>query len=162
MPTVQISANQLGEALLREAQHVPRALPIAALAAARRFQGLLVRRTDEAGVTDTGALKNSWRAERTEDGAEVISDCPYAGIVELGARPHAVSVEGQQAIRQWCIRKLGLTEEEADRATFLICRKIREHGQEGHHIVENALPMAVAFLGEELRRVLDQRAGGAE
>ena len=162
MPTVEISAKDLGKALLREGQRVPGAVQKASIAAARRFQALLVRLTDDAGVTDTGALKNSWRAERTEDGATVFSDCPYAGIIELGARPHPVSIEGQAAIKGWAMRKLRLSEKEAERVAFLICRKIREHGQEGHHIVQNALPMAIAYFGQELRRVLDQRAGGAE
>ncbi len=152
--TMTIGPGDLGKKLMEDGARRKGALPKAAIAAARKFRTLLVQRTDELGITDTGALKNSWRAERTKDGATVFSDCPYAGIVELGARPHPVSVEGQEAIARWAIRKLGVDEKEAKSVAFLIARKIAKEGQKPTYLVQDQLPKAVAYYREELERII--------
>ena len=152
--TINIGPGELGKALIADGARRKGALQKAAIAAARKFRTLLVQRTDELKITDTGALKNSWRAERTEDGAVVFSDCPYAGIVELGARPHPVSVEGQEAIARWAMRKLGVDEKEAKSIAFLIARKISKEGQKPTFLVQDQLPKAIAYYRQELERII--------
>lgn len=155
--TTEINVEDLSATLLREGKRHQQACMTAALAGARKFQALLVQRTDDLGITDQGMLKNSWKAERTEWGAIVYSDCPYAGIIELGARPHPVSIEGQIGIRAWAIRKLGVPEEEADSVTFLICRKIRLEGQEPKYLVAGVVGKAHDYYYEELDRIMRER-----
>ncbi len=105
--SVKIRPDQLGAALEHSGKTHKGATYKAAIASARKFRALLVARTDELGITDRGQLKNSWKAEKTEYGAIVFTDCPYAGIIELGARPHPVSLEGIEMIASWVERKLG-------------------------------------------------------
>jgi hypothetical protein len=153
----KIDARKLAPELIARAEKTRGALGKAAIAAARKFCALLVQKTDEMGITDTGALKNSWRAEKLPGGgATVYSDCPYAGIVELGARPHPVSQAGQDAIASWAIRKLGVSDKEAKSVAFLICRKIAREGQAPRYLVQNQLPKAIAYFKEELERIINQ------
>lgn len=155
---VVLKPAQLSDALRKAGQKHRGAFPKAAIAAARKFQALLMRRCDELGITDLGTLKSSWRAERTSDGAIVYSDCPYAGIVELGARPHPVSVEGQQAIAEWAIRKLGVDPAKAASVAFLICRKIAKEGQLPRYLVQGVLPQAGQYFVQELTRIIKEAA----
>lgn len=151
--TTRITIAELPDALKNEGEKARKTLLKGAFAAAQRFKTLIVQRCDELGITDLGTLKNSWRVERIDNGAIVYSDCPYAGIIELGARPHKVSKEGQEGIAQWAIRKLGVDEKEAHSVAFLICRKIALVGQEPKHLVQDALPMATAYYKEEVERI---------
>jgi hypothetical protein len=68
---------------------------------AHRARAILVTRTP----TDTGHLRAAWRVvERFGGLPTVINDAPYAGVVEMGARPHPVSREGIQALVEWVWR----------------------------------------------------------
>ncbi len=158
--TIDIEAKKLAAALKADGKRRSKAIFDAAIGAARKFKALLVQRTDEMGITDMGGLKNSWKAERTENGAMVFSDCPYAGIVELGARPHPVSIEGQEAIAQWAVRKLGVDPKEAKSVAFLICRKIAREGQKPKYLVAEALPAASIYYKDELERLLGATTSG--
>lgn len=152
--TVDISGKSLKAALIGESKRASRALPKAAIAAARKFVRHLVERTDEMGITDRGILKNSWRAERRGNGATVFSDAPHAGIVELGARPHKVSKEGRENIAAWAMRKLGLSAEEAQAASWAFVKKLNVKGQEPTYLVQDAIPAARRFFAEEFARVM--------
>ncbi len=156
--TTKIEPGKLGHALLSEGKKHKKAVFTAAIAAARKFKALLVQRTDDLGITDRGQLKNSWKAEKTDYGAVVFSDCPYAGIIEMGARPHPVSREGQEGIAEWAVRKLGVDEKEAKTVAFLICRKIAREGQKPKHLVSAVLPKAAIYYREELTRVMKESA----
>ncbi len=154
--TTTINARQLAPKLLEAAEKHRGAIKTAAIAAARKFQALLMRRCDELGITDQGTLKSSWRAEKTAEGAIVYSDCPYAGIVEMGARPHPVSKEGQDAIALWAIRKLGVDPDKAASVAFLICRKIAREGQAPKYLVAGVLDQAGVYFIQELTRVIKE------
>lgn len=158
MTVVTLKPEQLGGALVREAKKAGRAVNLATIRAARRFQSHLREETDAKGITDRGILKNSWRAEKTQSGAVVFSDAPYAGIIELGARPHKVGKRVRELLAAWAVRKLGLTPADAERAAFFIAKKIEDEGQAPKYLVRDALPMARAFYREEVTRLL-RRAG---
>ena len=162
---VRLRPDQLPGALRGEGARIRRAIPKAARAAAMRLKSRLVQRTDELGITDTGILKNSWRVGAGgESGAAatVYSDAPYAGVVELGARPHAVSLDGRQSIARWAMRKLGLDEKEAERAAFAIAKKLELVGQKPRYLVRDCLPDAKRYFAEELVRVMSSSPPAGE
>lgn len=65
----------------------------------------------------------------------------YAEVIEKGRQPgKGVSKEGKEALARWIQVKLGITgEKELKQVTFLISRKIKTKGFEGHHMFEQAL-----------------------
>lgn len=160
--TIRIQPHQLKNALIGEHERLKKNMQIAAYRAAMRFKTLIVDTIDEMGITDRGVFKNSWKVLRTIEGAQVFSDCPYAGVIELGARPHPVSEEGQELIAQWAMRKLDLDETEARRAAFLIARKIARVGQEPTYMVRDHLPEARRYFAEELVRLMNSRQTPSE
>ncbi len=119
---------------------------------AQRYVVHLRRLADALGITYQGTYKRGFVAR----GPVVENDAPHAGVIEDGARPHPVSMEGQQAIKEWAMRKLGLPENEARSVAFLVARKIKEKGQEAKHVMRDSLPAAVAFLGRELERAFSE------
>ena len=82
--------------------------------AAHRGRGVLVRRTP----VDQGQLKASWRVRKAMNtgigsgnlAAMITNSAPHAGIVEAGARPHKVGLEGWMAIYDWARRNIKFTE----------------------------------------------------
>lgn len=74
---------------------------------------------------DTGFLLRSARKEKTFGGVKIIFDCPYAEEVEMGSEPHRVPFN---AIFKWAVRKLRLSEKEAQSVTWAIIKKIEKEG----------------------------------
>lgn len=167
MPTIKIDSKDLAKALKGEDARARRALPLAAYAAAQRLRGRIIDEIDRRKITDMGILKNSIRVvKQNRDGGgrflgggnvAVRSDAPHAGIVELGARPHPVSPEGRAAIARWAARKLGLSDVEAERASWGIAKKIREVGQAPTYVFRSCLADGVRYYGEEIVRILNSR-----
>lgn len=118
--------------------------------AARRWAVFLGQEVDRLGITDTGGYRDGFKVTTTSGEVATYNDHPAAGVIELGCAPHPVSREGQELIRQWCMRKLGLGEAEARSAAFLICRKIAQHGQVPQYVVRDALPTLYRYYTEEL------------
>lgn len=150
MSEIVIEPAKLGEALANIAKEHRKALDSAAKAAALKLKAYLVQYTDELGITDTGVYKNSFVVTDNS----VNNEAPHAGIVELGARPHAVSEEGRQAIKSWCMRKLGLDEKEAESASWAIANKIRMVGQTPRYVMRDSIPKAREFFNEEFSRIM--------
>lgn len=183
MSEKKIKPGDLGRALKREAAFVRSAMERGTMAAARRFRAHMAEATDKRGITDRGILKNSWTAAKLgTSGAQVYSDVPYAGIIELGARPHKVSRAGIEAIAGWVKRKMmapkgpiherigkggkvtrrmprGKTsDEEAISIAYAIAKKIEREGQKPMYLVRGELPFAEKYLAQEVDRILSQRA----
>ena len=144
-----ITTAQLGSVLRAESKKMRRCADTAVERASRRFQEWLRHHIDNLGITHTGGYRDSIVVTTTSGRATIYSDHPAAGVIEMGCGPHPVSIAGQQSIRMWCIEKLGVPEEDADRITFLICRKIREFGQEARYVFRDAIPMLFRFFREE-------------
>lgn len=73
----------------------------AMMRAAMRGKAILRKR----GPVDQGQLKNSWMVDRNAEGnVNLTSTAPHAGVIEEGARPHAVSAAGYEAIYNWVRR----------------------------------------------------------
>ena len=156
--SITIGPHQLGAALRKEGEKMPKIIAQSALAAANRLKTYMVRLTDRMGITDTGIYKNSFVVHGSMSGtgrqATVINEAPHAGIVEMGARPHHVGKEGREALKLWCMRKLGLREKEAEEASWAIAHKIAEVGIQGRYVFRNSLDVAIKFYKEELVRRL--------
>lgn len=103
MVVVPLTPQQLAARLKRDAERLPHAVVLGIRAGAQRGRTLLVRRSP----VYTGQFKNSWRVRSVPAGAVLSNDAPHAGIIECGARPHAVSRDGVEALREWVRRVMG-------------------------------------------------------
>lgn len=106
MSRFTFSPRELAARLRRDDVMVPNAVSKGMRLGAARGRTRLVRATP----VDLGQMKNAWREKDTGDGVDVVNDAPHAGIVERGARPHAVSEEGIQALAEWARRNLHIEE----------------------------------------------------
>ena len=151
---LRIRTDQLASMLGKEQKKVSYCVQIAAERAADRWLEFLKKTIDDQGITHTGGYRNGFRVKIVAGRVVIDNDHPAAAVIELGCAPHPVSEAGQEAIRQWCVSKLGLGEEEARSAAYLICRKIRTHGQEPRYVVRNALPALMQLFAIELKNAL--------
>jgi hypothetical protein len=170
---IAIGIGSLPEELARRAKAHREAVMLGVRNAARRTRAHLVRRTPK----DQGLAKQAWRdtanATLLHPGvvAEVFNDAPYIGILEEGARPHAVSEEGQRAILEW-VRRHYANFVGRDRARFVkrrfanyaeieikeiaeaIVWKLRTQGQEPTYFVRDSLPEITRFTATEIDRAV--------
>lgn len=150
---------------------------------AERGRGILVRATP----TDTGNARAAWKVIQTagigvsdQVLAKIFNDAPYIGILDLGARPHAVSEAGRLAIYAWVLRNLrdSLRDEArtaratakasgrkmgklgdrvnagAMRATNAIIHKINTEGQAPTYFVRNNLEKLRTVMAREIKSEL--------
>lgn len=155
MSEITIKPEDLEKTFEEEAKRSRAGLDLASKAAALKLVAYLVQQTDALGITYLGEIKRSYFA----DGNVVSNSAPHFPFVDQGTRPHPVSEEGQAAIKTWCMRKLGLDEKEAERATFLICRKIASEGTAPRYLMRDALEKANEFYKQEVERIFKALAG---
>lgn len=142
-----ISPEQLSKDLKKRIGTLPAEVRKGLLRAAHRARAVMVDKTP----VDTGAMKNAWRVVTVNDGAELINDAPYAGIIEKGARPHTVSQEGIDSIARWVKRKLQIADEkEARGIAFAISKKLEKEGYKGNFAVQNSMEQFRQFAAEEV------------
>ncbi len=102
-----------------------------------------------------GTFKNAWTPGQSPSSgsvmARVSNSSPIAGVIEEGARPHGVSQEGREAIREW-VRKVIQPDTEAEVKNIAagIIDKLRFHGQKGRHIVRNNLDKYARWAADEI------------
>ena len=104
-------------------------------------------------------LKAAWKERSGGTGARtvltVLNDAPYAGIVEHGARPHQVSLEGRAALAGWARRNIqGLKPGEDWAVAEGIARKLAAEGQKPTFFVRNELPNLNRDMVVEVERFL--------
>lgn len=154
---MKITIGPLGlrEALVGRNKGVRKAIDAAVRRSAHYGAAFLARKTP----VDRGELKNAWRVSPPGvTPVTITNSAPYAGIVERGARPHAVSREGIEAITGWARRKLGLPEDEARGVAFAIAQKLKERGQEPTYFVRGSLETMSQHLRRELTSALAEYA----
>lgn len=171
------------------------AIPLVVPDAARRAVEALVESTlqlalttaagylsDEAPVGVSGQLAQSFTASpaTTEGGIEltgqtavgdltgrVFSALPYAVVIDEGRRPgFGVSRAGIASLRLWVQRKLGLSGDEADRATWAIAQTIKARGIPAQHFAARGISRArptieqmFAALSTQVAAALTQTGG---
>lgn len=185
MAVITIKPSQLGAALKREGERHVLAVRRATHAAAMKFKARLILATNEAGISDRGVYRNSFVVEKTPRGAVVRNDAPYAGIIELGARPHKVGREVIELLAAWARRKIAvqgpvqehvkwktgangipratvktigpkLSKDAAMDAAWAIAHKIAEEGVEGRFIFRDNMHLAARYYAEELARIMSR------
>jgi len=136
---------------------------------------MLVRRTPK----DLGQAKAGWQVSKPKPGSQgaevsLYNDAPYVAILELGARPHKVSLEGRIAIYEWVLRNIpptpvsgpvrhqreksggrrqmqqDSTEAVAMQITQGIVRKLFKKGQKGKFFVAKSMDELNRDFGREL------------
>ena len=146
--------DRLGE-MLRRAPQIARDEIVTALEEAGAYlTGEIADRTPN----HQGELARSFIADRPLVGplgvsSKIGSPLDYAPAVEFGARPHMPPVE---PLKDWAQSKLGLSPLEADRAAWRIAWKIKHHGTEGAHMVQDALAAGQKTLAQIFNAAADR------
>lgn len=78
------------------------------------------------GAVNTAFYKRAWKQQALPDGARVYNAAPYAGVIEYGRRPG--SFPPKEPIVRWIQRRLGKSEKEARRLSFIVRRAIAVRG----------------------------------
>lgn len=155
--TVHVKIGDLGRRLKLDGEARAKALRVGMRRGADRGVAHLVRQSR--AVVYMGQFMNSWRREDyTADKITIRNDAPHAGVIERGARPHGVSVEGQEALLRWVELKMGPVED-ARGIVWAICQRIRRDGVKGHFIVRDAMDELVRLARVEVEREMNQAAG---
>lgn len=106
-----------------------------------------------AGAVDTRHYLRGWKAQRTNSGAVIFNDTPYAGVIELGRRPGARPPPSKM-LMPWLRHKLHLSESEAVGMAFVVARAIGRRGQAGRHVLDASVPDIVRYVYEEIGKAL--------
>jgi hypothetical protein len=107
---IQVDISKLPGLLLRTEREVQQAFTAGVRSSAHYARGFLLRRTPK----DRGGAQHGWAimamGAKVTIGLliEVYNHNPIIGILELGARPHPVSIEGQRSIYEWVERHFRL------------------------------------------------------
>ena len=158
MAVVHVTPRQLPKALRRLEGDLQRAVDRGLRNAAHAGMGLLMRESP----VDQGELRASWRVSPARVGYELTNSAPHAGIVEEGARPHQVSLEGRMAILGWVRRHFpNLTEQEQWSFMEGIANKLAARGQEPTHFVRNNLEALGRIARSAVAHALAQVQGRA-
>jgi len=143
---VRIASKDLARRLKKDERRAFKGVEKARSRALQRARGTMVERSP----VDQGQLRAAWRV----DGESLVNDAPHSGIVEMGARPHGVSAEGMQALKDWARRHGAKDDEEAEAIAWGIARKLRAHGQEPTFFVRDAMPELREQWRQEVVRML--------
>jgi hypothetical protein len=136
--------------------------------AAVRSVATLATASNRKGVRDTGRYLNGWaHSPAMSLGAasavvRVFNDAPYSGVIELGRRPgrkmpwlRTVPLESQP-IYMWCIRQLGMTADEAEKAAWGIAASIGRKGIKGKFVLRDVKDKLAKDGAKEVSKALDQ------
>jgi hypothetical protein len=100
----------------------------------------------EMEIIDEGTMLKSGYVNRAFLEKEVGYSAPYSAHLEFGTDPHFPPIEPIQA---WAKRKLGLTDEEAKKAAWAICKTIEKEGSEPRPFFRDAIEATKSkFKGE--------------
>lgn len=105
----------------------------------------VLKRTPQGASGSKNGLLNSIKADVILKGTPVVkgiivTDKKYGEVIEKGRQPgKGIAEAARPALIQWVNVKLGIEGKAAERVAFLISRKIKKYGFEGHHMFEKAL-----------------------
>lgn len=180
MAEIRIEAKDLGARLISDANGSMKAISRAIFSAAQRGRAYMVSKSP----VDRGILKVAWKVIQTANGAELVNDQPYAGVMEMGARPFKISPDGLNALIGWVMRKLAVGEmqprklpafhprqsiktrqpgrrsrtaeltKEAESIAWAIAKTFEKVGIKGKRFVWLAMPKLAALMQEEVDRSL--------
>lgn len=157
-------ARVIGADILRMEVHLREQVT---LEVAHHAEARAVRGTNDKGAVHLGAFKLGWHVMSTAEGAALVNDVPYAGVIELGRRPGRPGPPFAP-ILEWVRRKLvpngkivpreGETMEEAARsAAFAIRKTIHEKGTKPRYILRDVNDELPGMVAAALRRTFRRR-----
>lgn len=88
------------------------------------------------GAVNTGGYKRRWQFELTPTGGRVFNDHPASDVIERGRRAGR-RMPPPNEIKLWAIRRLGLSEAEAERAKWAMSVAIGRRGLVGRRVLTN-------------------------
>lgn len=175
---IKVTPEALGDLLRAH----PRITSASLLRGAQVEAQRVVAKAKKESVVVDGHFRAAWGVEVRPDMVRVKNDAPYAGIIERGARPHAVSPEGVEAIRQWVIKKglvktlkgpgrgrqgpaqlapitrkqalSGAFDAEIEEIVHAVVWKLKTKGQQGNFMLERLAKESVGRLQSEVERQL--------
>ncbi len=174
MATISFTPTQIGARLRADAKGAPKAVIRAIVSGAQRGRSFMVKESP----VDRGILRNAWRVLKMREGAELINDQPYAGIMERGARPFKISGAGLWALKAWVMRKLQSgemngrssiktkkiikrrktikLEKEAESIAYAIAKNFEKVGIRGRRFVWKNLEILASLMESEMERYLSK------
>lgn len=170
MATITISPGQLGARIKADNVGAPKALERALISALQRGKAYIVGKSP----VDRGILRNAWKIVKlSTGGGELVNDAPYAGIMELGARPFKISSAGIFALKGWVMRmfKSGRMipngarskipgndelEKQAESIAYAIAKNFEKVGIKGKRFVWQSLPILASLMEIEINRSLNK------
>lgn len=158
MASFKVDPSQFAGAMKAHARAMPDVIRDGAVAGAMRGWAHMPKKTPH----NLGNMAAAWRASKTGSPttpAELVNAAPYAGIVEMGARPHAVNEEGLRALADWVQRKMGVDRKEAERIAAAIAWKLRTRGQKPTFFFRNELDTLAKLAERECARVVAKHLG---
>lgn len=172
MIRIELTLGQLPKLLQKHAAEAPAAIARGLMKAAVHAQADLKSAKEP---RDRGLFAAAWTISSASGNVVLHNSSPYAGILERGARPHAVSKAGREAIRAWVIRKgvlfvsgkggrqVRVTGRNKDRyeaaidsAVWAICAKIKKEGQEPLWVVRKRIPKFRGYVKQEIELELEK------
>jgi len=117
----------------------------------QRFVDKIKDKFDSQNLNDTGEAKDSL-SYKVEGNKLIIEGKARALFLEFGRRPGTFPPIAP--IRAWAIRKLGVSEDEADGVAYLIARKIAREGTD--ILTDRSKGLQVEILLSELNKELLQ------
>jgi len=117
------------------------------------------------GAVNTGEYKRRWQFELTATGGRVFNDHPAADVIERGRRAGS-RMPPPDTIKLWVKQRLGLSDEEAEKAKFPIALAIAKRGLAGRRVLTNPgtsgaiIRIVMEEVREEIRSALKRAKNG--
>ena len=88
------------------------------------------------GAVNTGDYKRRWRVQLTATGGRLFNDHPAADVIERGRRPGRKGPPPSE-MKIWAMRRLGLSDAEAEKAKWPLSKAIGKRGLTGRRVLTN-------------------------
>jgi len=152
--------DEFGSELTKLMRKRTRQARAAAVGSAQFGAALAVVKTGGENLVDLGGYKNAWKGVRVHNGAEVINDAPYAGVIEFGRRPGRPGPP-LAPILAWVESKLvrggEVAEEDARSVAFAIRAKIHRDGTPPRLVLTGTKRAVTRHFRSAMRRIFGGR-----
>lgn len=151
--TIKLPLGQLPFRIQKNAKAIKKVIKNGTRKAAEKSMRLLKSKTP----VDLANAKNAWQVLTQGDTYIINNDSPYIGVLDRGARPHPVSLEGQELILAWIYRKQpGITEKAAKSMLWGIITNIKHNGVEGHEFMAATEEQRAIYLDEAMKAAVKE------
>lgn len=165
---IRIDAKKLPGALLRRNAAMATAVQEGLEIGAERSRTWLTHVTPY----DEGTLSAAWKIKATQhkigkrggkfEALQIFNDMPYAGVIELGARPYVMGRKAITGLMGWAQRKLGLSEKDAKAFAFAYRRRMMTRRRKGTYFVRDSVQEIGDMTMQEIMRRINRLAATKE